>query len=72
MAVVISPAPGLFRRRSHNASITFAHALGIICQDGLVCVEPRRAPGALRAINGIGRGLEILAGMPDIDQPDVW
>ncbi len=33
-----------------------AYALGIICQDGLVCVETRRAPDALRAISGIGRG----------------
>ncbi len=36
------------------------HALGIICQDGLVCLEPRRALAALGPVSGIGRGLERL------------
>ena len=48
-----------------------AHALGILCQDRLVCIEPRRAPGALRANRGINRGLERGAGLPDIDPPDI-
>ncbi len=36
-----------------------------------VCVEPRRALGALRARRGIGRGLERGADLPDIDPPDI-
>ncbi len=44
-------SPEITQRIDH-----LAHALGIICQDRLVCIEPRRAPGALGAISGIGRG----------------
>ncbi len=47
------------------------HALGIVCQDGLVCIEPRRAPGTLGPISGIGRFFESPAGLPDIDEPDI-
>ncbi|MCY4006968.1 MAG: hypothetical protein OXE84_09155, partial [Rhodobacteraceae bacterium] len=57
------------------ASITWptpAHVMGILCQDRLVCVEPRRAPGTLSPLSGIGGGLEIWAGLPDIYPPDVW
>ncbi len=59
-------SPEITQRIDHRAP-----AMGIICQDGLVCVEPCRAPGALGPRSGIGSGLERGVGRPDIDPPDI-
>ena len=59
-AQTLSKRPDLSRaRKVRTPWPTPAHVMVILCQDRLVCVGPRRAPDALRASSGIGRGLEI-------------
>ncbi len=53
-------SPGAFPLERSQCIDHRAHALEIICQDGLVCLEPRRALAALGPVSGIGRALERL------------
>ncbi len=72
MAVVISPAPGLFLWRDRNASITWPTQWGSSVRMAL-CVSNHTALLALSAPSAASAAaLRDLAGMPDIDQPDVW
>ena len=71
MAVVISPAPGLFRLRYRNASITWPTQWGSSVRIAL-CVSNHTALLALSAPSAASAAaLRDLAGLPDIDEPDI-